>query len=94
VIASKSVSQSATDPTTPTTDSAKQPELMINNNQLAGIESLRTKCNLPAAEDIEAQGNRVIALNWLYRLSGRTNGIYTGLWQQYQAKLAAAKAAL
>jgi hypothetical protein len=67
---------------------------MINNNQLAGIESLRTKCNLPAAEDIEAQANRIIALNWLYRLSGRDNGVFTGLWEQYQAKLAAAKAAL
>ena len=65
---------------------------MINNNQLAGIESLRTKCNLPGAEDIEASSNRIIALNWLYRLSGRTNNVYTGLWQQFQEKLAAAKA--
>ena len=38
--------------------------------------------------------NRTVALNWLYRLSGRTNGIYTGLWQQYQAKLAKAKEAI
>ena len=30
----------------------------------------RTKCNLPGAEDIEASNNRMIALNWLYRLSG------------------------
>ena len=67
---------------------------MINPNQLAGIASLRTECNLPKAEDIEAQANRTIALNWLYRLSGRTNGIYTGLWQQYQEKLAKAKAAI
>jgi hypothetical protein len=67
---------------------------MINPNQLAGIQSLRTQCNLPGAEDIEAANNRVIALNWLYRLSGRTNGITTGLWQQYQAKLKAAKAAV
>ena len=67
---------------------------MINPNQLAGIASLRTECNLPAAEDIEASNNRIIALNWLYRLSGRTNGIYTGLWAAYQAKLAAAKASL
>lgn len=79
---------------TPTTENSKQPELMINPNQLAGIESLRTKCNLPGAQDIEAANNRTLALNWLYRLSGRTNGIYTGLWQHYQAKLAAAKAAL
>ena len=67
---------------------------MINPNQLAGIESLRTKCNLPGAEDIEAANNRVIALNWLYRLSGRDNGLYAGLWAAYQEKLAAAKAAL
>ena len=86
------MSKSATNPETPITEKSKQPELMINNNQLAGIESLRTKCNLPGAEDIEASSNRMIAMNWLYRLSGRTNGIYTGLWQQFQEKLAAAKA--
>ena len=89
------MSKSATSQTTPTTENVKQePELMINNNQLAGIESLRTECNLPGAEDIEAANNRVIAMNWLYRLSGRTNGSMTGLWAQYQAKLAAAKASL
>ena len=87
------MSKSATNPETPTTANDKQ-ELMINNNQLAGIESLRTKCNLPGAEDIEASNNRMIALNWLYRLSGRTNGIYTGLWQQFQEKLAKAKEAV
>jgi hypothetical protein len=87
------VSKSATNPKTPTTANDKQ-ELMINNAQLAGIESLRTKCNLPGAEDIEASNNRMIALNWLYRLSGRTNGIYTGLWQQFQEKLAKAKEAV
>jgi hypothetical protein len=88
------MSKSDTNQSTSTTDNSKQPELMINPNQLAGIESLRTKCNLPGAEDVEASNNRVIAMNWLYRLSGRTNGSMTGLWQQYQAKLAAAKAAL
>ena len=88
------MSKSATNPETPITEKSKQPELMINNNQLAGIESLRTKCNLPGAEDIEASSNRIIALNWLYRLSGRTNGIYTGLWQQFQEKLAKAKEAV
>ena len=67
---------------------------MINPNQLDGIESLRTNCNLPGAEDIEAANNRIVALNWLYRLSGRTNGIYTGLWQQFQEKLAKAKEAV
>ena len=87
------MSKSATNPETPSTANDKQ-ELMINNNQLAGIESLRTKCNLPGAEDIEASENRNIALQWLYRLSGRTNGLYTGLWAAYQEKLAAAKAAI
>ena len=64
---------------------------MINPNQLAGIQSLRTQCNLPGAEDVEACSNRIIAIEWLYRLSGRTNNVYTGLWQQYQEKLAIAK---
>ena len=67
---------------------------MINPTQLAGINSLRTQSNDPGAQDTEAQANRVIALNWIYRLSGRTNGIYTGLWETYEKKLAAAKAAL
>ena len=88
------MSQSDISQKTPTTENNSEPELMINHAQLAGIESLRTKCNLPGAEDIEANNNRMIALNWLYRLSGRTNGLYTGLWAQYQAKLAAAKSAL
>ena len=38
------------------------------------LSSLRTQCNLPGAQDIEASSNRIIALEWLYRLSGRTNG--------------------
>ena len=65
---------------------------MINPTQLAGINSLRTQSNDYGAQDTEAQANRVIALNWLYRLSGRTNGIYTGLWETYEKKLAAALA--
>ena len=65
---------------------------MINPTQLAGINSLRTQSNDLGAQDTEAQANRVIALNWLYRLSGRTNGIYTGLWETYEKKLAAALA--
>ena len=59
----------------------------IHPNQLAGVNSLRTQCNLPGAQDIEASSNRIIALEWLYRLSGRTNGIYTGLWQEFQKQL-------
>ena len=94
VKASKNVSQSATNPKTSTTENDKQPELQIHPAQLSGIASLRTQCNLPGAQDVEASNNRMIALNWLYRLSGRTNGIYTGLWETYQSKLAAAKANL
>ena len=59
----------------------------IHPNQLAGVSSLRTQCNLPGAQDIEASSNRIIALEWLYRLSGRTNGLYTGLWQEFQKQL-------
>lgn len=59
----------------------------IHRNQLAGVSSLRTQCNLPGAQDIEASSNRIIALEWLYRLSGRTNGLYTGLWQEFQKQL-------
>ena len=64
----------------------------VHLSQIQGIASLRTQCNLPGAEDVEASANRNIALNWLYRLSGRTNGIYTGLWEQFQKELADAKA--
>ena len=63
----------------------------VHLSQIQGIASLRTQCNLPGAEDIEASANRIIALNWLYRLSGRTNGIYTGLWDDFQKKLTDAK---
>ena len=66
----------------------------MHPSQIDGIASLRTQCNLPGAEDIEASANRIIALEWLYRLSGRTNGSYTGLWQDFQNQLAKAKAEL
>ena len=66
----------------------------IHPNQLAGVSSLRTQCNLPGAQDIEASSNRIIALEWLYRLSGRTNGLYTGLWQEFQDLLNAANSDL
>jgi len=52
-------------------------------HQIQGIDSLRTQANLPGAQDIEAMSNRTISLAWLYRLSGRNNGIYTGLWQEF-----------
>jgi hypothetical protein len=84
----KNVSQSDIAPKTLTTEK-KKPVLQIHPNQLQGINSLRTQCNLPNAEDVEASNNRVLALNWLYRLSGREqpnhpeHGTYTGLWQDF-----------
>ena len=66
----------------------------VHLSQIQGIASLRTQCNLPGAEDVEASANRIIALNWLYRLSGRTNGLYVGLWEDFQKQLADAKAEL
>lgn len=54
-----------------------------------GVLALRTKANLPAAQDTEAMFNRTVAIDWLYRLSGRTNGLYTGLWQNFQEKVKA-----
>ena len=64
----------------------------MNANQIDGVESIRVQANLPGAQDIEAMNNRGIVLEWLYRLSGRTNHIYTGLWAEYQERLAKAKA--
>jgi hypothetical protein len=67
----------------------------IHPAQISGIDQLRTQANLPGAEDIEAAGNRVIALNWLARLDGRLDpshpmhGTYTGLWEEFQAQLEA-----
>ena len=58
--------------------------MQIHPNQIEGIKSLRTECNLPGAEDTEANLNRVITINWLYRLSGRDNGLYSGLWEEFQ----------
>ena len=84
------MSQSDITPKTSTTDNVKP--LQIHKAQLAGVQSLRTKCNLPGAEDVEASSNRIIAIQWLYRLSGRTNGLYTGLWAAFQKQLADAKA--
>ena len=66
----------------------------MNANQIDGIESIRVQANLPGAQDIEAMDNRVIVLEWLYRLSGRTNHLYTGLWQEYQQRLARANKTL
>ena len=89
------MSQSGTNHKTPSTDSNKhEQDLKINPGQISGINSLRTQANLPAAQDIDAASNRIVAIEWLYRLSGRTNNVYSGLWQQYQAKLKQAKEAV
>ena len=51
------------------------------------IRQLRTEPTKPGAEDIEAMNNRVLALEWLYRLQGRKDAkpglrsTYTGLWE-------------
>ena len=60
-IASRSVSQSDITPKTSTTDNVKP--LQIHKAQLAGVQSLRTQCNLPGAEDVEASANRIIAIS-------------------------------
>jgi hypothetical protein len=58
--------------------------LTPTQNQIASIQQLRTQPTSPGATDIEAMNNRIIAIEWLYRLSGRTNGSYTGLHQAFQ----------
>ena len=55
----------------------------MHPSQVQGILSLRTQPNLPEGQDVEAMHNRHIALEWLYRLSGRTNNLYSGLWQDF-----------
>lgn len=51
------------------------------------VKQLRTTPNKPGAEDVEAMNNRVLALETLYHLAGRsqaTTGLkctYTALWQ-------------
>ena len=53
------------------------------------IRSTRTETTAFGATDITAMGNRVIALDMLYKLAGRddpnspSHGCYTGLWAPY-----------
>lgn len=54
-----------------------------NPNQIAMMLKMSTAPTKPGAEDLEAMGNRTIVLGWLYRISGRTNNLYTGLWQEF-----------
>lgn len=52
------------------------------------VRKLRTQPDTPGATDLDAMRNRVIAMDWLYRLSGRNDpnhslhGTYSGLWQE------------
>ena len=61
----------------------------INPHQISSIYHMRTKANHPGAEDIEAMDNRIIVLDWLYRLDQREqknhphHGLYVNLWQQF-----------
>ena len=66
----------------------------MSANQVDAVESIRVQANLPGAQDIEAMDNRNVTLEYLYRISGRTNHIYTGLWQEYQQRLARANKTL
>jgi len=62
---------------------------------LYDIARIRTTCNAPGAQDTQAQTNRTMALDWLYRLDQRhkpdhpMHGLYTGLWQDFQEKVKA-----
>ena len=65
-----------------------------NPNQIAMMLKMSTAPTKPGAEDLEAMGNRTIVLGWRYRISGRTNNLYTGRWQEFQEELAKAKKAV
>ena len=51
------------------------------------VRLLRTEALSYGATDIQAMNNRVLALEWLYRLQGRKDAkpglrsTYTGLWE-------------
>ena len=50
------------------------------------VRSIKTETTAYGATEITAMGNRVVALDMLYKLAGRDNpnskmrGLYTGLW--------------
>ena len=56
-------------------------------NPQQAVKHLRTHSDATGATDIEAMNNRVLALEWLYRLQGRKDAkpglrsTYTGLWE-------------
>ena len=62
---------------------------------LLDLARIRVTCNAPAGQDIEAQTNRTMAIEWLYRLDQRhkpdhpQHGLYTGLWLNFQEQVKA-----
>lgn len=65
----------------------------MHPSQISGIANTRTQPTLPGAQDVEAMDNRIITLDWLYRLDGRSDpkhpqhATYTGLWVSFQNTL-------
>ena len=57
--------------------------MKLSKDQQQSILALQSPPTLPGGQDTTAMANRVIATEWLYHLSGRTNGLYTGLWQEF-----------
>ena len=59
------------------------------------LARIRTTCNAPGAQDTQAQTNRTMAIEWLYRLDQRhqpehpQHGLFTGLWEDFQEKVKA-----
>jgi len=59
-------------------------------NPQQAVKQLSTHSDAYGATDIEAMNNRVLALEWLYRLQGRKDAkpglrsTYTGLWESIQ----------
>ena len=71
-------------------DKIKQLQRRIDNKPMTpqqAVKELRTTTTAYGATDIVAMNNRVLALEWLYRLQGRKDAkpglrsTYTGLWQ-------------
>ena len=57
--------------------------MQLHPAQIMSMMNLRTQPKKPGAEDIEAMNNRTILIEWLYRLSGRSDGTYTGLYAEF-----------
>ena len=46
-------------------------------------ETLTMNTDYLADFDVQEQAKRAIFMNHMYKCSGRTNGLYTGLWQEF-----------